>query len=57
MSTTLPDRPIVTQWLELPDGKRFLPSPGTVTRGEGSFVRHGGTAAIALGSQRKHAAA
>jgi len=46
---------IVTQWLELPDGKRFFTIARTVTAGEGSFGSPRVERAIALGCAEEHA--
>lgn len=46
---------IVTQWLELPDGQRFLSIARTVTAGGGSHGRPRITRAIALACAAEHA--
>lgn len=48
-------RQIVTQWLELPDGKRFLSIARTVTAGGGSFDAPRVERAVALGCSAEHA--
>jgi XRE family transcriptional regulator, fatty acid utilization regulator len=49
-------RQIVTQWLELPDGKRFLSIARTVTAGGGGFGTVRVERAVALGCAEEHAA-
>ncbi len=49
-------RQIVTQWLELPDGKRFLSIARTVTAGGGGFGAPRVERAVALGCAAEHAA-
>lgn len=48
-------RQIVTQWLELPDGKRFLSIARTVTAGGGGFGAPKIERAVALGCAAEHA--
>ncbi len=48
-------RQIVTQWLELPDGKRFFSIARTVTAGGGSFGAVRVERAIAIGCAAEHA--
>ena len=48
-------RQIVTQWLELPDGKRFFSIARTVTAGGGSFDAPRVERAVALGCAAEHA--
>lgn len=48
-------RQIVTQWLELPDGKRFLSIARTVTAGGGGFGTARVERAVALGCAESHA--
>ncbi|MDB5486069.1 MAG: family transcriptional regulator [Tardiphaga sp.] len=48
-------RQIVTQWLELPDGKRFFSIARTVTAGGGSFGALRVERAIAIGCAAEHA--
>ncbi|MBR0831313.1 DUF2083 domain-containing protein [Bradyrhizobium manausense] len=48
-------RQIVTQWLELPDGKRFFSIARTVTAGGGSFGAIRVERAIAIGCAAEHA--
>lgn len=48
-------RAIVTQWLELPDGKRFLSIARTVTAGGGGFGTARIERAVALGCAESHA--
>lgn len=48
-------RQIVTQWLELPDGKRFFSIARTVTAGGGSFGAARVERAIAIGCAAEHA--
>lgn len=48
-------RQIVTQWLELPDGKRFLSVARTVTAGGGAFNTRRVERAVALGCAEEHA--
>jgi XRE family transcriptional regulator, fatty acid utilization regulator len=48
-------RQIVTQWLELPDGKRFFSIARTVTAGGGSFGAMRVERAIAIGCSAEHA--
>jgi len=48
-------RQIVTQWLELPDGKRFFSIARTVTAGGGSFDATRVERAIAVGCAAEHA--
>ena len=48
-------RQIVTQWLELPDGKRFFSIARTVTAGGGSFGATRVERAIAIGCAAEHA--
>ena len=49
-------RQIVTQWLELPDGKRFFSIARTVTAGGGGFGAPRVERAVALGCAAEHAA-
>lgn len=49
-------RQVVTQWLELPDGKRFFSIARTVTAGGGSFGATRVERAIAIGCAAEHAA-
>ena len=49
-------RQIVTQWLELPDGKRFFSIARTVTAGGGAFGAQRVERAVALGCAADHAA-
>ncbi|MDE2380232.1 helix-turn-helix transcriptional regulator, partial [Bradyrhizobium sp.] len=48
-------RQIVTQWLELPDGKRFFSIARTVTAGGGAFGAVRVERAIAIGCAAEHA--
>jgi predicted transcriptional regulator/DNA-binding XRE family transcriptional regulator len=48
-------RQIVTQWLELPDGKRFFSIARTVTAGGGAFGAIRVERAIAIGCAAEHA--
>ena len=48
-------RQIVTQWLELPDGKRFFSIARTVTAGGGSFGAMRVERALAIGCAAEHA--
>ncbi len=48
-------RQIVSQWLELPDGKRFLSIARTVTAGGGGFGTPRVERAVALGCAAEHA--
>ncbi len=48
-------RQIVSQWLELPDGKRFLSIARTVTAGGGGFGAARVERAVALGCAEMHA--
>ncbi len=48
-------RAIVTQWLELPDGKRFVSIARTVTAGGGGFGTARVERAVALGCAEEHA--
>ena len=48
-------RQIVSQWLELPDGKRFLSIARTVTAGGGGFGTARVERAVALGCAAEHA--
>ncbi|MEW6642713.1 MAG: short-chain fatty acyl-CoA regulator family protein [Pseudomonadota bacterium] len=48
-------RQIVTQWLELPDGKRFFSIARTVTAGGGAFGAMRVERAIAIGCAAEHA--
>ncbi len=48
-------RQIITQWLELPDGKRFLSIARTVTAGGGGFGAPKIERAVALGCAAEHA--
>ncbi|MBB6124840.1 helix-turn-helix domain-containing protein [Sphingobium subterraneum] len=48
-------REIVTQWLELPDGKRFFSIARTVTSGGGAYGAPKVERAIALGCAAEHA--
>ncbi|WP_068076592.1 helix-turn-helix domain-containing protein [Novosphingobium lentum] len=48
-------RQIVTQWLELPDGKRFFSIARTVTAGGGGFGSARIERAVALGCAAEHA--
>jgi predicted transcriptional regulator/DNA-binding XRE family transcriptional regulator len=48
-------RQIITQWLELPDGKRFLSVARTVTAGGGGFGMPRVERAVALGCAAEHA--
>lgn len=48
-------REILTQWLELPDGKRFFSIARTVTAGGGTFGQFKVERAVALGCAAEHA--